>query len=259
MSNNTANLPRFQQVQTAFTAYLRDPTHHPPPSDVEARRLAVYRRLFYNNVQSLLANTYRVVHKILPREQWHTLIKDYFAKHRATIPLFPQMPQELLRYLETECELLSQYPPFLTELAHYEWVELAISIDTREIELTNIDRTGDLLQHPPVLNPIIWPLTYQYPVHQISPDYQPTELPAENTYIVIYRNLADEVGFLQLNNVSAYLLKQLLEAPQARSGREVLTDIANTLQHPNPEKVIAGGLEILQEWLKRDIVLGVSF
>jgi len=255
---DTANLPRFQQVQTAFTAYLRDPTHHPPPADIEARRLAIYRRLFYNNVQSLLANTYQIVHKILPSKQWHALINDYFAKHRATTPLFPQMPQEFLRYLETECELLSQYPPFLTELAHYEWAELAISIDSREIDLTHIDKTGDLLQHAPVLNPIICPLTYQYPVHQISPDYQPTQPPAENTYLVIYRKITDEVGFLQLNNLSAYLLKQLLEAPQPRSGQEVLTDIANALQHPNPEKVIAGGLEILQEWLKRDIVLGVS-
>lgn len=254
--SNTANLPRFQQAQRAFTAHLRDPKRYPIPTEVEERRMAVYRELFYNNIQSLLASTYPVLNQVLPKEQWQALISDYFAEHKATTPLFPQMPQEFLRYLESERGEHAEDPPFLYELAHYEWAELAVSIDNREIDLSNINRTGDLLKGCPVLSPLAWPLTYQFPVHQISLDYQPKEPPNEPTYIVVYRALDDTVGFVHLNTVSAYLLQQLSES-ENRTGQQLLEAIATKLDHPNPQIVIAGGLEIMQEWRKREILLGV--
>jgi uncharacterized protein len=251
---NTANRPHFQKLQYAFAAHIRD-AHNLAPTGIEPRRMAIYRRLFYNNVQSLLANTYPVLHQILPTEQWHKLIRAYFAQHQATTPLFPQMPQEFLRYLENERQIQPEDPPFLYELAHYEWVELALFIDNREIELTGIDRQSDLLQGYPVLSPLAWSFVYQFPVHKVGPNYQPQEPPAEPTYLLVYRGKDDKVGFIQLNLVSAYLLQTLRDT--SHTGQQILTEIATLLNHPCPQKVIQGGLEILQEWLKRDIVLGV--
>lgn len=251
---NTANRPPFQKLQYAFAAHIRD-DHNPAPTGIEPHRMAIYRELFYNNVQSLLANTYPVLHQILPTEQWHRLVRDYFAQHQATTPLFPQMPQEFLHYLENEREIQPEDPPFLYELAHYEWVELALFIDNREIDLTDIDRQGDLLQGYPVLSPLAWTFVYQFPVHQVGTNYQPQEPPTEPTYLLIYRGKDDKVGFIQLNRVSAYLLQALCDT--SHTGQQILTEMATLLNHPNLHKVIQGGLEILQEWLKRDIVLGV--
>ena len=252
--SNIANQPHFQKLQSAFTAHIRD-AHNPAPTDIEPRRMVIYRELFYNNVQSLLVNTYPVLHQILPPEQWQRLIQDYFAQHRATTPLFPQMPQEFLRYLENEREPQPTDPPFLYELAHYEWIELALFIDNREIDLTGIDSQGDLLQNYPILSSLAWSFVYQFPVQQLSPHYQPHEPPAEPTYLVIYRDRDDKVGFMQLNQVSAYLLQALRNT--SHTGQQILTEIATQLNHPHPQKVIQGGLAILQEWLNRDIVLGV--
>ena len=251
---NTANQPHFQKLQYAFTAHIRD-AQNPAPTDIEPQRLAIYRELFYNNVQSLLVSTYPVLHQILSAEQWQRLIQDYFAQHRATTPLFPQMPQEFLRYLEYERERQPTDPPFLYELAHYEWIELALFIDNREIDLTGIDSQGDLLRGCPVLSPLAWSFVYQFPVQQLSPNYQPHEPPAEPTYLVVYRDRNDKVGFMQLNQVSAYLLQALRNT--SHTGQQILTEITTQLNHPHPQKVIQGGLETLQEWLKRDIVLGV--
>ncbi|NJO14609.1 MAG: hypothetical protein HC877_02350 [Thioploca sp.] len=77
---------------------------------------------------------------------------------------------------------------------------------------------------------------------------------AEPTYLVVYRDRNDKVGFMQLNQVSAYLLQTLRNT--AYTGQQILTEIATQLNHPHPQTVIQGGLETLQEWLKRDIVLG---
>jgi len=250
--------PAFQQAQYAFAAHIRDPEQSPAPSDVAQRRMAAYCELFYNNTEGLLSNTYRVLHKIMSAEQWQHLTRQFLIKHQCKTPLFPQMPQEFLRYLENEHETHADDPAFLYELAHYEWVELAVAIDTREADLTKVDQAGDLLSSVPELNPTVWGLAYQYPVHQISPDYQPTEPPAEPTYLLVYRNLSDDVGFILLNPVSARLLEKLLKNDEQQTGQALLTDIATELQHPQPEAVIQGGLVILQDWLNQEVILGAK-
>ncbi|MEJ2257816.1 MAG: DNA-binding domain-containing protein, partial [Woeseiaceae bacterium] len=44
----------FRKRQYAFAAHIRDPENVPAPDDIEARRMAVYRDLFFNNLFSLL-------------------------------------------------------------------------------------------------------------------------------------------------------------------------------------------------------------
>jgi hypothetical protein len=145
--------------------------------------------------------------------------------------------------------------PFLFELAHYEWVELALDISEETINLCGVDPDGDLLQGVPMLSPLVWPLTYRYPVHRIRPDFQPQF--EELTHLVVYRNRHDEVHFLETNAVTLRLL-QLLDEETMRSGRLILEQVAQELNHLDPEVVIHSGLAILQDLRSRDIVLGVQ-
>ncbi len=252
---NIDNRPDFMARQYAFAAHIRDPQGATPPKDVEDRRMRIYRELFYNNVQDFMASSFPVLRELYSDDDWHGLIRDYFARHRAHTPLFLQMPQEFLRYLDSERGEHTEDPPFLRELAHYEWVELALSIDPREIELEGVDPEGDLLDGIPVLSPLAWPLAYRYPVHRIGPDFQPRKSPDQPSYLVVYRDRTDEVGFLELNPVTARLL-ELLSGEQPSSGVEALRQIATEMSHPDPETVIKGGLQILQNLKLRDVVLG---
>jgi len=255
MQPPVAELPRFQQVQQAFTRHMRDPANAPAPEGVEDRRMGIYRELLYNNVQSFLAGCYPVLRKISSDPVWHGLIREYFRTHQAHTPLFPKMPQELLQYLEQERGDRVGDFPFLLELAHYEWVETTLIFDAREPEAAGVNPDGDLLAEAPVLSPLALPLAYKFPVHRIGPEYIPAEAPAQPTYLVVYRDRADTVGFLELNPVSARLL-ELLQRGDARSGRDLLQQIAAELQHPDPAAVERGGLEILAELRRRDVILG---
>ncbi len=114
----------FTDIQYAFARHIRDPENQPAPADVEDRRMGIYRDLFYRNVESFLANSFPVLRKIIPDEQWHDMIRDYFSRHRARTPLFPKMPTEFLQYLEHERSGHSDDYPFLLELEHYEWLEV---------------------------------------------------------------------------------------------------------------------------------------
>ena len=252
----TVDKPRFQEVQYAFTRHMRDPEHTEAPADVEDRRVEIYRGLLYRNVEGFIANSYPVLRKITPDDKWHAMLRDYFRRHQSRTPLFPKMPQEFLQYLEKERNSKDD-PPFLLELAHYEWIELALNIDTRELKMEGINPGGNLLQELPVLNPLHYLLCYRFPVHTISPDNIPLQAPEQPTYLAVFRNRKDKAGFFELNSVSARLL-ELIEKSEISTGRDALVKIAGELQHPDPEVVISGGLEIMQKLLEREVLLGTK-
>ena len=219
--------------------------------------MAIYRSLFFNNVSQLLAKTFPVLHEILGADAWERLMRDYFSRHQSHTPLFLEMPREFLKYLEEERGTVEGDPPFQLELAHYEWVELALSIDERQPDLSDIDRQGDLMAGKPVLTPLMWSLRYRFPVHRLGPDYQPEDPPEQPTQLLVHRNLSGQVGFIEINIVTARLL-ELLGDDTLDSGRAALERIAHEMSHPTPDAVIDGGAEILRQLREREVVLGTG-
>lgn len=260
----------FIATQRAFAAHIRDPRHQPAPPDVEDRRMAIYRGLFFNNISSLLQPVFPVLHQVLGEQRWRALVRDFMVHHRAHTPLFPELAQELLDYLGRERPVLTPAtsgaeagrdddqtadPPFLLELAHYEWVEMALTISDEEITPQLADPDGDLLAAAPVLSPVAWALSYRFPVHRIGPNYQPTEPPAQPTQLLVYRNRQDQVAFLEINLVTARLL-QLLKDHPAQTGLTLLEMVAAELQHPEPSQVINAGATLLADLHDRDVIIG---
>jgi uncharacterized protein len=250
-----ADLPEFQRQQYAFAAHIRDPENQPAPAGIEDRRMAIYRNLFFNNVSQLLAKTFPVLHKILGADAWRILIREYFSTHRAHTPLFLEMPREFLQYLEEERGAVPADPPFQLELAHYEWVELALSIDEREPDLARVRRDGDLLEDRPMLTPLMWSLRYRFPVHRLGPGYQPESAPEQPTLLVVHRNLAGKVAFMEINIVTARLL-ELLQDDSIGSGRQALEAVASEMDSADLATVIDGGRQIFQQLRARELILG---
>lgn len=237
----------------AFAAHIRNPQKHPAPEDIEDRRMGIYRELFFNNVAGFISNGFPILKKLYTEEQWDRLARDFFERHHCHTPLFLGISREFLEYLQNEHEPQPEDPPFLLELAHYEWVELALSVDENEIPTIGFDPEGDLLEGRPLLSPLAWPLSYHWPVHRIGPDFRPdTEEP---THLLVYRNQEDEVGFIELNPVTARLLELLQEQPEA-SGRTLMEQIARELNHPDPAVVLQGGEQVLNELRRQGVILG---
>ena len=245
----------FQDAQYALTAHIRDPENVPAPDGIEDRRLAIYRELFYNNTESLLAGTFPVLRQVMDDASWHALIRDYFAHHQSHTPLFLEIPREFLRYLQEERGQRDEDAPYLLELAHYEWVELAVQILEDQPAFAEASTLFDLIDGVPLVSPCAWTLCYSFPVHQIQPDFKPDSPPAEPTFLVVYRDRQDKVGFLQINAVTARLL-ELLDTDHELTGRAALTTIASELKHPKPQTVIDSGQEILNNLYRHDIVIG---
>ncbi len=245
----------FQQIQQHFCAHIRKPADVPAPDNIEDRRMAIYRDLFFNNINSFLENGFPVLRSLYRDDEWLRLARQFFANHHCKTPYFAKIAEEFLLFLNNGYEPISNDPPFLLELAHYEWVELALGVLDETIDFSSVDRNGNLLSSVPVLSPTAWLLSYQWPVQHISAEFQPEEPLEQPNHIIVYRDRNDAVGFIEANAVTARLF-QLLDNNENDSGQMLLETIAMELQHPEPQRVIDGGLQTLTRLHNLDIIAG---
>jgi hypothetical protein len=241
--------------QRAFAAHLRDPDGIPAPSDIEDRRLQIYRELVFNNVRGFIDSGFPVLRGLLDADDYHRLVRDFLVEHRAHSPYFLEISQEFLAFLEARDGRYAFLPPFAIELARYEWVELAL--DVAEAELP-ADRLGRPLDGGIVLSPLAWLLACQYPVHRIGPDYRPEEPLPSPVFLVVYRNREDAVKFLEVNAVTARLLEMLQQAGSPPTVDGVLAALATEAPQLDARQLVAGGREALERLRQLDIVYAAA-
>lgn len=251
-----AERPKFQEQQYAFAAHIRDPQKAPAPEGIEDRRMAIYRELFFNNLKSLLSNMFPVLRKLHSDAHWNRLVRRFMQRHQAQTPYFLQLPAEFLDFLQNEYEPGPDDFPFLVELAHYEYIELALSVSEETNDLEGVDPDGDLLAGVPVKSALAWVYAYQYAVHRISAEFLP-DAPAEQpVYLAVYRDAEDKVGFLELNAVTAGLLNAIQENDAGKTGEAMLRTLAADINYPDTDAFVAHGLTALQEMRSLDILTG---
>ena len=248
MNGNSESLLAFQQ---AFTGYIRDPDQRTPPPSIPLERMQLYAQLVFGNVERVMGNMFPVLKSRLPECQWYALAREFFRDHDLHDPLFQSMPREFLNFLEQRAPA-AEDPPYLLELAHWEWVDYALSIDVTEIELDGVERDATLLTGRPRLNPLVWMLSYAYPVHRYRDEAPAGEIP---TYLVAYRDLEDRVGFLELNAVTARLL-EMIDAGAHATGQDILHALAAEMGQACDDDFQRAGEDMLEELRRRDIVLG---
>jgi hypothetical protein len=252
-----ADQPDFREIQYAFAKHIRDPENNPPPVEAEDRRLAIYRELFFNNLRNLISQTFPVLRKLHTKSRWESFIRQFMVSHEASTPYFLEIPQEFLKFLQDEYVADDDDFPFLLELAHYEWVELALSVSDEENDTAGVDSGGDLLDGIPVKSRLAWLFAYQFPVHRISADYIPTEPGEQPTFLAICRKASEDMDFMELNPVTARLL-EMIDANDSASGRELLNSLAREINFPDADKLVVHGHEAMQQMLDAEILIGVK-
>jgi uncharacterized protein len=251
MPDMPGTLPEFQRFQYAFAAHIRNPKINPLPQGVEARRMRIYRSLVYNNIENFLLSCFPVLKKILGARRWERLLRRFLDTHRSHSPFFREIPGEFIQFLQKEESIPAGYPEFLLELAHYEWIELVLSISTEAPDWAIVDPTGSLLEGRPALNPVLANLYYHWPVHRLGPGVPAVRA---DTYLLVFRDPEDQVRFIEINAFTARLIN-LLDTTE-HTGRSVLEIIATESRHSAPEAVVRGGLEVMRNLQAGGALLG---
>ncbi len=233
-----------RQAHHVLGAWIRDPEANPPPTGVDARRLRVYADLFYRNIEGLLSSGFPVIRQTLGDADWHALVRGFLREHASQTPLFAEVARELLRYLDARADAGHADPPWLRELAHYEWVELALQVSDASLRSLEFDPSADLLTSSPVLSPLAWPLAYRWPVHRIAPGHVPDAVPALPTLLLVRRDANGTVAFVELSPLTFRLLQRIEEAPGA-SGAAHLAALAAEACAPDVAAFVDEGARML--------------
>lgn len=215
----SASEPRFefQRRQSAFAAYIRDPDGTSAPEGIEPRRMGIYARLVYNNIEAFLARTFGTCRSLVDDDTWHAAVRAFVREHRAQSPYFSHIPAEFLAFVERAEEVRASLPPFSLELCHYEWTKLALDLAPDipwEFDGNAIADT-DLV----ALSPLARLLEYAFPVHAI--DAQCAD--AKPTLLVAWRDRHDMVRAMRVNSATMRLLQSIGEG---RPAGACLDDVA---------------------------------
>lgn len=243
-----ANAEHFQNFQRQFAHYLRDPHHRARPSGLNARGASAYQELVFNNWTSFLDACFPICRALLGDERWRRLNRCFMRDWPMHTPWFREIPQAFVQYL-SQGRPAQALPRYVPELAHYEWIELWL--DTLDVAEPAHDPEGDLLGRP-VFNPAHQLLQYQWPVHKIGPSYRPVR--PEPVTLAVYRDAHCQIRFIQLNDLTAHLLRVLHESQC--SGAQALQRIALELQQPQPAQIQDFGLALLNDLREQGLILG---
>lgn len=252
MSPDADSAEVLRAQQDALAAWIRDPSVPPPPG-VAPERLQVYRNLFRNNLAALLAGNFPVIRRLHDDAGWDALVDGFLREHGSRTPLFTAIAREFTAWLEARPAREDDAAPWLAELAHYEWVELALQISDAVPDAHDPD--GDLLLAAPVVSPVAWPLAYRWPVHRIAPDFRPTAPPDAPTLLLVHREADGHVRFHVLAPLTFRLLQRLSEAP-ALDGDAQLRALAVEAGETDVDGFVAQGAGMLAHLRALGVILG---
>ena len=236
-------------AQYDMAKFLRNPESEPAPAGIEPRRLKIYQDLVYNNIEGFISSGFPVLRSLYTDCNWHELVREFIRGHRCHSPYFLEISQEFLRFLTQDYQTLETDYPFIAELAHYEWVELAL--DVSPVDMDAFSPIADPMHGLPALSPLTWLLSYQFPVHHIGKDHCPLE-PGEPTFLAVYRDRGNEVQFMELNAATARLLELLRENTQ-HTGAALLDQLAGELGMSS-ESVAGFGADLLMQFCRQSMI-----
>ena len=193
----------LQQAQ--FCSWMRAPSQ-PHPVKLAASRLAVYRKLIFNNICNFIDRVFPVSRALLGQQIWQPLLNDFVQYASCHSPFFHDISLQFREYLQDQQqELLIEFP-WLFELLHYEWLELYL--DTVELPL---------ITEPPHANQTkiwqlktqVWVLVYHYPVYQWQVHTPVTQCRPQPGAILVWRDVQHQFQQQVLSSIEAVLIEQL--------------------------------------------------
>lgn len=191
------------EAQREMARFLRDPQGRAAPAGIEARRLQIYRDLVYRNIEGFISSAFPVLRSLYSDGAWEDLVRGFIQHHHCKTPLFLRISEEFLAYIAKRPA--PRQRPFEAELAHYEWLELAVDVSPGKPAGEQPEAEPE--RHRARLATTARLAAYQYPVHRIGASFQPRDSGA-TTHLLVYRGLDGSVQFMELNTATARLLRE---------------------------------------------------
>lgn len=257
----------FKALQQQFAGWVRDP-EQTLPEGIDARRMAVYRRLVHNNIYSFLSSGFPVLKKLLGAKRWQQLIDAFIAKHAAQSPYFSDMGREFVDFLSVFCiseqARAIDLPAYTFELASYERLEVDVQFAMQNEHYQQV--SGD--QAEALLETAYWHLNdsvqlaqFQHPVAWLGVDgegepFTVAEVNSNGYLLLLYRPpQAAAVEFLQLQPLTALLLDCWQQQPQAQPLSVIQQQLQGLLPQWQSSVLERGVKQLCLDFIRRGVLL----
>jgi hypothetical protein len=237
------NAPDLQEFQQAFASHLRNPSKVKRPDGIPKRQARIYQDLLFNNICGFVDICFPVTKSLMSEFRWRALCRGFFRNHASHTPYFSRIPEQFVQFITAHAGSL-RIPAWMPELLHYEWIELAVDTDQAILERHTDKRLR--------LNPTLRNLAYAWPVQRISPAYRPRKPQA--THLLVFRDSDDSVRFIEINAVTAQLLKIIALGPITDS--DAIAALAHQLGHANPDALQLHGRTLLADLIQQQVLFG---
>jgi len=147
--------PFLQQFFAAAGAYFGEHPDDPqrliaafPGWEVDPRRVGLYGRFVRGNLEDVLEHLFPICKAALDAPRWEGLLRAFYARRPATHWELNAAGRDFPAFLTEQADL----PPFLGDLATFEWAKFAVyaaevEVPTR-VETLTVNPTLRLLSHP---------------------------------------------------------------------------------------------------------------
>lgn len=254
------NAPQLAKFQAQFGDYLRKQTHNREDETLVPQRVGqLYQELIYNSVANFPKQCFVICQAMLG-DEFDALCREFFRQERLHSPYFPDINRDFVAFIEAKVEA-GVLPAFFADLAHFEWIELAV-------DLLPDAAANAIFMHrarPIALNPTLQNLRYDYAVQAIDVETQPQEIYAEESYLVMYRNLDSVISTLQTNALTFLLIefiqnaaKQLADdesGVQYASVSALLGEFLPSVGLQNSEQMAGFAEELIDDLLTQQVFL----
>jgi len=212
------------QLQREFANCIRSPELSEARVGVSASRLAVYRKLFFNNISSGLGHAFPVISGILPGDIWQQMLQSFWQEHQATEPQYSRLAGEFVSWFKAGGHVIEPYP-WLGDMLVWELAELEAMLapdDSPSAWVTDVITLGMV----PVVTHSLQVYAFDYPVNKIGANWLPQDKQA--TCLACFRTPELAIDFLKLTPASAVLL-EMLRTQSGLTGEDLVCDLAARL------------------------------
>lgn len=238
----------LKKFQSEFGDYLRSQRQNPHDS-VPNRVGKIYQDLIFNNVCGFLNQCFPICKRILG-DDWRMLCLYFFQRYPTHSPYFTEIPMQFVEFLSqiddddfdqstwldeltlSHQTIKSRLPAYLSELAHYEWLELYV--ETLPNQAEKLIFCGDQSY---VFNQTVQNHYYTYPVHQIGINTDGVSM--ADSFLVVLRH-HERVKFVEVNILTHLFVDFLQQSTQVYDDlTNLMTDFGNSIDYPDIEGLIA--------------------
>jgi hypothetical protein len=236
----------LQDFQDSYSQYLRAPTEKTLFADIPARRSQVYEELLFNNVRGFLDRCFPVARSLLDENTWRQLNRNFYRDWQCHTPYFSRIPFEFAQYMANTSA--PDVGVWFSELLDYEWRELEVDIHPALVFQPQQAIDDNTVLH---INPTLQNLHYQWPVHQISRSFIPSE--PRPTFLLVYRRFDNQVEFMEINATTAVLLQIVQQEPA--TPEMLIRTLTELLPGSNSAALSNFGKPLLLDLIKRNVVM----